>query len=260
MQIEGLRQIGFSDLDIKIYEYILRKGELNKKNLLEEFKINPKDVEESISRLLQFGSIEIIRDTIMPVSPKFFLNKFLKMKELELELKLTELRKIVNELQNTLEQLYIESRYGIRLEELWQPIENLKEMEMETIKLISRAKNEISILTERFSYYPRIREELISAVDRNVEVKVLFLAFDKEIEERIKELKMNKIKVKISKGLWRNIRFTIIDKKEAVFLIWAKKERGERIYYRPGYTKNQGMIEVLLDTFQYLWNIAEEIK
>ena len=260
MIIEGLKQIGFSDLDIKIYEYILKKGESNKNNLLEEFKINSKEIEESISRLLQFGSIEIIGDTIIPVSPKFFLNKFLKTKELEFELKLTELKKIVNELQNNLEQLYIESKYGIRLEELWQPIENLKEMEIETIKLISRAKNEIYILTEKFNYYPRIREELISAIDRNVEVKVLFLTFSKEIEERIKELKINKIKVRVSKGLWRNIRFTIVDKKEAVFLIWAKKERGERIYYRPGYTKNQGMIEVLLDTFQYLWNIAEEIK
>jgi sugar-specific transcriptional regulator TrmB len=260
MEIEKLKQIGFSDLDIKIYEYILKKGEVNKKNLLEELNINSKDLEESISRLLQFGSIEIIGDTIVLVSPKIFLNKFLKIKELEFESKLVELKRIISELQNTLEQIYIESKYGIRLEELWQPIENLKEMEVETIKLISRAKNEISILTERFSYYPRIREELISAVDRNVEVKVLFLTFNKEIEDRIKELKMNKIKVRISKGLWRNIRFTIVDKKEAVFLIWAKKERGERIYYRPGYTKNQGMIEVLLDTFQYLWNIAEEIK
>ncbi|MEM1855416.1 MAG: hypothetical protein QXG70_00405, partial [Candidatus Methanomethylicaceae archaeon] len=74
-------------------------------------------------------------------------------------------------------------------------------------------------------------------------------------EDIIKELKINGFEIKHF-NYWRNIRFTIVDKKEAVFLIWAKKIGGDRIFYRPGYTKNLGIIEILMDTFTHLWEKA----
>ncbi len=144
----------------------------------------------------------------------------------------------------------------MRLEELWQIIDGLSSMEMETIRMISRANSDISILAERFSYYPKVREELLSALDRKVRVRVLLLALDKETEGRVENLKKNKIEVRLARCDWRSMRFTLVDKREVIFLVWAKKTGENKVFYRPGYTKNSGMVSVFSDSFEYLWEKA----
>ncbi|MCX8169525.1 MAG: hypothetical protein N3D72_00365 [Candidatus Methanomethyliaceae archaeon] len=252
MSLQLLRNLGFSDIDIKIYESLLSQDS-RKDELMTKLNIDGKLLEDSIIRLKQIGAIDVKGEMITLIHPNNFLNNYLKMKELELNLKLIELKNIINEVGDILSQIYDERRYGIRREELWQQLNSLIDMELETVKIISRAKNEILIFTERFSYYPRIREELLSAKGRGVKIKVIFL--DPSSEDIIKELKVNGAEIRHFKD-WRNIRFTIIDNKEALFLIWARKIGGDRIFYRPGYTRNPGMIEILSDTFAHLWERA----
>lgn len=251
MSLQVLKSLGFSDLDIKIYEMVLSKDK-EKGELLNELKIDEKSFEESLSKMKELGAIDVIGKTVIAVPPSAFLNRYLKMKEVELNFKLNELRNMINEMKEVLEQIYDEKRYGIRREDLWQPLNNLTDMEVETIKIISHAQNEILILTERFSYYPKIREELLSAKARSVKIKIIFLRPNEEI---VREMKMNGFEIKHF-AHWRNIRFTIVDRREAVFLIWARKIGGDRIFYKPGYTKNPGMVEILLDTFSHLWEGA----
>lgn len=251
MSLQILKNLGFSDLDIRIYEILLSKDK-EKKELMSELSIDEKSLEDSISKMKELGAIDIIGNTVIAIHPSSFLNRYLKIKELELNFKLNEFKNLVNEVREILGQIYDEKRYGIRREELWQPLNSLTDMEIETIKIISHAQNEILILTEKFSYYPRIREELLSAKARGVNIKILFLKPDEEV---VDEMKMNGFEIKHFNN-WRNIRFTIVDKKEAVFLIWAKKIGGDRVFYRPGYTRNSGMIEILMDTFAHLWEGA----
>ncbi|MDH5807047.1 MAG: TrmB family transcriptional regulator sugar-binding domain-containing protein [Candidatus Methanomethylicaceae archaeon] len=251
MSLQILKNLGFSDLDIKIYEILLSKDK-EKNELMNELNIDEETLEKSIVKMKELGAIDIIGNTIIALHPSSFLNKYLKIKEIEINFRLNELRNIINEAREILEQIYDEKKYGIRREELWQSLNSLTDMEIETIKIISHAQNEILILTEKFSYYPKIREELLLAKARGVNIKIIFL---KPNEDIIKELKINGFEIKHF-NYWRNIRFTIVDKKEAVFLIWAKKIGGDRIFYRPGYTKNLGIIEILMDTFTHLWEKA----
>ncbi|MDD1764522.1 MAG: hypothetical protein LUQ46_00715, partial [Candidatus Methanomethyliaceae archaeon] len=62
--------------------------------------------------------------------------------------------------------------------------------------------------------------------------------------------------VRLARCEWRSMRFTLADKSELTFLVWAKKSDDSRVYYRPGYTKNQGMVSVFADSFEYLWEKA----
>jgi sugar-specific transcriptional regulator TrmB len=259
MSFNKLKVLGFSDLEIKMYEYLIKKGSCKKEDLMRDLELNEEGLNEHLFKMSSLGAIETVDDLVSPSPPRSFLQKYLRLKEVELDLQLAELRKVVNELQMALEPIYSESRYGVRLEELWQTIDSLSSMEMETIRMISRANSEISILAERFSYYPKVREELLSALDRKVRVRVLLLALDKENEGRVEDLKRNKIEVRLARCDWRSVRFTLVDKREAIFLIWAKKSGENRVYYRPGYSKNPGMVSVFSDSFEYLWDKALQL-
>ncbi|MGQ9759547.1 MAG: TrmB family transcriptional regulator [Candidatus Methanomethylicaceae archaeon] len=256
MSLDNLKVIGFSDTEIRLYEYLMKKGSCKRGDLLAELKVDEKSLENSISKMVSLGSIEVVDDLVVPTPPKAFLQRYLRLKEVETDLQLAELRKVVNELQKVLELIYSESRYGVRLEELWQTIDSLSSMEIETTRMISRSNSEISILAERFSYYPKVREELLSALNRRVKVRVLLLALDKETESRVEDLKKNKIEVRLARCEWRSMRFTLVDKKEAIFLVWARKSGENKVFYRPGYTKNPGMVSVFSDSFEYLWERA----
>jgi sugar-specific transcriptional regulator TrmB len=256
MPSSTLKVIGFTDSDTTVYELLIKEGECNKEKILKKTGLTRTQLEHTLPRLTSYGAIEVTKGIIAPIPPKTFLQKYLKMKEIDLELQMAEMRRNVNELQSLLEPVYSESRYGVRLEELWQAIEGLPSMEMETIRMISRCKSEVCTLAERMSYYPKVREELLSALDRKVKVRVLLLALDKETEERVEDMKRCRIEVRLARCEWRSMRFTLADKSELLFLIWAKKSDDSRVYYRPGYTKNPGMVSVFADSFEYLWEKA----
>lgn len=256
MPLSTLKAIGFADSDTTVYEFLIKEGECNKEKILKRTGLTKTQLEQALPRLTSYGAIEVKKGIVTPIPPRTFLQKYLKMKEIDLELQMAELRRNVNELQSMLEPIYSESRYGVRLEELWQAIEGLPSMEMETIRMISRCKSEVCIMAERFSYYPKVREELLSALDRKVKVRVLLLALDKETEERVDDMKRCRIEVRLARCEWRSMRFTLADKSELIFLVWAKKSDDSRVYYRPGYTKNPGMVSVFADSFEYLWEKA----
>jgi len=259
MPFTSLRSIGFTDADIEVYELIVKKGESDREDLLKKSGLRKDQFEEVLSKLLSYGAVEVNGATIVPASPKAFLQKYLRQHEVEHELQLVELRNKINGLQSMLEPVFVERRLGIRLEELWEIIDGLPAMEMETVKMISRSRSEICVLAEQFSWYPKVREELISALDRKVKVKVLLLVNNEGMEERLEEMKRFGIEARQATCEWRSVRFTISDTSELVFLVWAKKSSESKIYYRPGYTKNLGLVSVFRDSFELLWKKAKEL-
>ncbi|MDD1775734.1 MAG: hypothetical protein LUP94_00090, partial [Candidatus Methanomethylicus sp.] len=162
-------------------------------------------------------------------------------------------------IQNMLEPIYAENRLGIRLDELWQVLDGLNTMEMETVRMISRSRSEICILAEQFNWYPKVREELISALDRKVKVRVILLVNNEDMKERIEEIKRLGIQIKQSPCEWRLTRFTIADNNELLFLVWARKTGDSKVYFRPGYSKNAGLVSVFQDSFELLWEKAKMI-
>jgi len=259
MSFKRLETLGFTVGDSQLYELLIRNGELKKEELAEKADLSRGELEESLGRMVSMGAIAVKDDHVTAVPPKSFLQKYLKTREVDLELQLADLRNNVTEVQAELEPLYSESRFGLRLEELWETVEGLTAMEILTIRMISRAKSEICILAEKFSWYDKIREELLSALDKKVRVKVILLDENKETEERVADMKRYGVEVRIATCDWRSMRFTLVDNSELTFLIWAKKSADNKVYYRPGYTKNPGMISVFADSFNYLWEKAKAL-
>jgi sugar-specific transcriptional regulator TrmB len=259
MSFNRLKAIGFKGPDASVYELLIREGESERNELAKKTGLTKADLEESLTRLITYGAVEIRNNTVIPTQPKSFLQKYLRTKEVDLEIQLSDLRTTVNEIQSTLDPIYSESRYGLRLEELWQVIDGMPSMEMETVRMISRARTEIRILAEKFRWYNKVREELLSALDRRVKVKVLLLADDADTKERVEDMKKYGVEVRLAKCDWRSLRFTLADSNELTFLIWARKNDDSRVYYRPGFTKNQGLINVFCDSFEYLWEKAKPI-
>ena len=259
MSFSSLRGIGFTESDTAVYELLIRGGEFKKEDLSKKTGLSKAKLDESLMKMATLGAVEVRDGIVTATSPKNFLQKYLRTKEVEIELQLAELRNTVGEIQSTLEPIYSESRYGLRLEELWEIIDGLPAMEMETIRMISRAKSEVCILAEMFRWYNKVREELISALDRKVRIKVLLLQNADETKERVEDMKKYGIDVRLANCEWRSLRFTLVDNNELAFLVWAKKSEGSRVYYRPGFTKNLGLISVFSDSFEYLWEKANPL-
>lgn len=259
MSFNRLRAIGFTDDDASIYELLIRDGDLKKDELARRASVDSKRLDNSLARMTSYGAIDIKHDVVTALPPKNFLQRYMRTKEVDLELQLADLRNTISEIQGTLEPIYSESRYGLRLEELWEIMDGLPSMEMETIRMISRAKNVVCILAERFSWYNKVREEILSALERKVKVKVMLLGTDEKTDERIEDMKRCDISVRMASCDWRNLRFTLVDGNELTFLIWAKKSEDSRVYYRPGFTKNPGLISAFSDSFEYLWEKAKPV-
>lgn len=256
MGFGNLRMIGFGDAEIRLYEFLVENGEESAEKLQEKLGLSGDSFRAALSELERHGAVEVRDGKVVPNPPKIFLQRFLKKQEVECDLKISELRAAVSRLQSDLDPLYAEKRLGMRTEELLQTIEGLSAMEIETVKIISRARSEICILAEQFSWYDKVREELLSALERKAVAKVILLVSDGEVRDRINDMKQHGIEVRFAGREWRSTRFTIIDSKELVFLIWARKSDSSRIYYRPGYTKNPGLVSVFHDSFDLLWERA----
>lgn len=259
MTLSRLKSIGFGDNEIKTYEFLLANGDCTREQVEKGAKLKRAEAENSIQSLASMGAVELEGKRVAAVSPKIFLQKLLRTREVETEIKMSELRRNVNEALATLEPVYSESRFGLRLEELWQILNGLPAMETETVKMVSRAQSEVCIMAERFSWYNKVKEELLSALDRKVAVRVILLTSDREAAARVEDMKRSGISVRLAKCDWRSTRFTVVDGSELVFLIWAKKSGDSKVYYRPGFTKNSGLVSVFMDSFQYLWEKAKPL-
>lgn len=259
MPFTVLRSIGFTEAEMRVYEALIKKGELKKGTLSKEVALGEKELNALITRLIDFGAIDKNGDRLSPVPPKAFLQKYLKKVEIEKELQMAEMKRKVDEMISILEPIYAEKRLGMKVEELIQPIDALTSMELETVKIISRAKSEVCIFAEQFSWFPKVREELISALDRKVRVKVLLLLSDGSVKERIDEMKRYGIEVRLATCDWRSARYTIADANDLVFLIWARKSGNSKIYYKPAYSRNHGLISVFRDSFEQLWEKAKAL-
>ena len=175
-----------------------------------------------------------------------------------MESELANTRRQLSSIREVLENKYWESRYGIRDELLLEPLDDLKSMEVKTVRLISEAQREIRIFTASFEWYTKIREVLLDAVRRGVKVKILMRVVDEHSQKRARDLLENGIEVKSTVEDWYPVRGTIVDGNKLLFLIWATEKKLS--YYKPHYTENVGLIKIFLDAFERRWERASNIE
>jgi sugar-specific transcriptional regulator TrmB len=259
---ELLKTLGLSEGESKVYLRLLAQpeGEMLDK-VLTAFGLPATEAEESLKSLADRGLIKISSNRVEVVQPRTILQKILEQRRKALENQAAQEASVALELEKRLEPVYWENRLGIRPEDIIEPLRDLPEMELHTARIIAGASHEANIFAETFGWYGRVRESIFQAHDRGVTVKVLMMVNDESTRQRAKELRDLGIQVRHCAEEWYPVRGTLVDDQELVFLIWATKKHDvpRPIYYRPHYTKNQGLIRIFRDAFRKRWEEGQTI-
>ncbi len=259
---EKLKELGMSEAEAEIYAFLVTSGgEMHVEELSEKVKLTSGAVDEALASLLRRGAVLLDRNIVRALPPSNVVAKLSEEKRKELEEEMEKIAEASSFLKKELELVYWESQLGLKVEEILEPVANLREMELYTVKLISRAQRSLEVFTERFSWYPRVREELAAAIDRGVKARVLLLSDSPDVYDTVRELKEMAVEVRHYKGEWHPIRWTLADGEELVFVIWAtRKDIPKPRYFRPHYTRNPGLVKVFSEAFDKMWRESGEIQ
>ncbi len=257
-----LKFLGLTEHAYKIYLNLINRpeGELID-TIISTYNIPSQDLNEVIRSLVEKGLVNIKRNRMEANEPKHFLTKIIDEKRQETERTFQEIYEKASILERVLEPIYLEKRLGIKPEDLLEPIEDLKEMETRSSRIILEADEEIFIFAEKFDWYEDIQGNLRKALSRGVRAKILMMVIDEYTKKRAIELKELGAEVKHCTEKWYPVRGTMIDEDELIFVIWAtKKDVPRPIHYKPHYTKNIGLIRIFSDAFRKRWEEAFQIK
>jgi sugar-specific transcriptional regulator TrmB len=261
-EMELLRRLGLSNGESTLYLRLLAQpeGEMVDK-VLTAFGMPAQEAEESLKSLADRGLVKISSNRVEVVQPRTILQKILEERRKTLENQVAQEASVALELEKRLEPVYWENRLGIKPEDIIEPLRDLQEMEVRTARILSNATREAGIFAETFGWYGRVRESIFQAHDRGVSVKVLMLVNDESTRQRARELRDLGIQVRHCAEEWYPVRGTLVDDQELVFLVWATKKHDvpRPIYYRPHYTRNQGLIRIFRDAFRKRWEEGQTI-
>ena len=260
-EIELLKTLGLSNGESKIYMRLLSQpeGEMLDK-VVTAFGVPAPTAEDSLKSLADKELVRISSNRVEAVQPRIVLQRMLDQRRRTLESQAALEASAALELEKALEPVYWESRLGIRPEEIIEPLRDLPDMELCTAQILGNAAKEAFIFAVTFGWYGKVRESLFQAHDRGVAIKIMMVK-DESTKERVKELQSLGIQVRHSADEWYPVRGTLVDEQELVFLIWATKKQAvpRPIYYRPHYTKNQGLIRIFKDAFLKRWDEGQPI-
>ena len=264
--LQLMLELGFTQGECEIYFSLLDRPEGEPiDSVLTGAKMSQGLAESALKSLVDKGLVNVSSNRLDAVEPRVFLSRFQERKRQELSKGLELVSSRSAKLLSLLEPQYWEKRLGIKPEDLLEPLSSLEEMELRTVRVIGDASREVCISAETFGWFGKVQEEMYRALERGVKFRVLMLARDKETVERVKEVKKLGVDIRQSREDWYPVRGTLGDNRQLVFLIWAEQEgkgrpSGKARFFRPHYTKNEGMIRVFRDAFDKRWTEASKIE
>jgi sugar-specific transcriptional regulator TrmB len=253
---ELMKRLGFSDDECSIYFKLLSSPQaIPIDKLLLESGMSTAQAEQAIRTLAERGAVKTVSNALEAVDPNPMLSRVLDEKRSQAEQMLMSYEETASALSRQLVPKYSESKLGIKPEDIVEPLISLEEMELQTVKIISNAQQEIKIFAETFGWYEKVREELFKAHDRGVKIRILMQAMDDSAQKRASELESLGIEVRHCAEEWCPVRGTLVDETELVFVIWATKKKGtpRPAFYRPHYTRNPGLTRVFSDAYRIWW-------
>jgi len=257
-----LVSLGLSAGESKVYLKLLAQpeGEMLDK-VVTAFGIPTPIAEDALRSLSDKGLVRVSSNRVEVVQPRLVLQRILDQRKRTLENELSRQTTTALDLEKLLEPVYWENRLGIRPEDIIEPLRDLPDMELRTARILGGASREVFIFAETFGWYEKVRESIFQAHDRGVDMRILMMVKDPSTEQRDKELRGLGIQVRHCAEEWYPVRGTLVDDQELVFVVWAtkKSETPRPIYFRPNYTKNQGLIRIFRDAFQKRWEEAQSI-
>jgi len=264
--LQLMLQLGFTQGECEIYFSLLDRPEGEPiDSVLTGAKMSQGLAESALKSLVDKGLVNVSSNRLDAVEPRVFLSRFQERKRQELSKGLELVSSRSAKLLSLLEPQYWEKRLGIKPEDLLEPLSSLEEMELRTVRVIGDASREVCISAETFGWFEKVQEEMYRALERGVKFRVLMLARDKETVQRVKEVKKLGVDIRQSREDWYPVRGTLGDNRQLVFLIWAEQEGkgrpvGKARFFRPHYTRNEGMIRVFRDAFDKRWTEASKIE
>jgi len=257
-----LVSLGLSASEARLYLKLLSQpeGEMLDK-VVTAFGIPTPIAEDAVESLSDKGLVKISSNRVEATQPRIVIQRIMDQRKQNLEHELMRQSSTALDLEKLLEPVYWENRLGIRPEDIIEPLRDLSDMELRTARILGGASREIFIFAETFGWYEKVREALFQAHDRGVKTKILMLVKDPSTQQRAKELRGLGMEVRHCAEEWYPVRGTLVDDQELVFVVWAtkKSEVPRPIYFRPNYTKNQGLIRIFRDAFQKRWEEAQSI-
>ncbi|MEM4576760.1 MAG: helix-turn-helix domain-containing protein [Candidatus Nezhaarchaeales archaeon] len=257
--VENLKKSGLTQLESEIYVFLNENPQKGEAELCSALRASLSDVRQALASLITKGLVkQLNHDRYDVIPPSKTVEILLGIKTRYLESELAELRESLHVVREALEGKYWEKRYGIRDELLIEPLDDLRSMEIKTAEIISQAQRNISIFTASFEWYRKVRELLLSAIQRGVRIRVLMKAGSNQSVETAKDLVENGAEVRYAVEEWYPVRGTLVDESKLVFLIWVTEKKTS--YYRPHYTENLGLIKVFIDAFNRRWERARALS
>ena len=263
--MESLRRAGFTIYESEAYLALLSKRELTAGEIAKTTSIPITRVYGTLEELVQKGFARTVQSRprrFHAISPEEAKREYLTHLRRNFETDLLSIEEVMKHLQREVEPLYVESHLQVKPEELLEPIEDLQSMERRTAEYLQNASEEILISTALFSWLPKIKSRLRGALVRGVKVRILMQVPQTQVGKHLSELNALGAQVRDTREPWHPVRGTLIDNKDLIFVIWAAEE-AERywnpIVYTPHHTKNQGLIRIFRESFDFRWNNAKRV-
>jgi len=267
-----LEDIGLSGYQVKALLALIQCGEAKASDIAQLSGVPRAKVYSVLDQLVDLGLVDKKpgRPIIYKAKKPNEIVERLKLNiEMEYRKKIKEFEEIEEELEKVLSDLYTpvsEPKELIKLVRVGEPSER------ETRLMFSEARKEINIVSKVFEYYPKVRDELISAVERNVSVKILLLGesflddrsrqVQREIVKMLKK-DLDSVEIRFSKTILP-LRGVIIDPSydytsgKAIFVVEDPKTP---LYLRDAaITENPSLVAGMKKYFDLIWNYESTME
>jgi sugar-specific transcriptional regulator TrmB len=263
--LESLRRAGLTAYESEAYLALVTRRELTAEEIAKITSIPITRVYGTLEYLVQKGFARTVQSRprrFHAISPQDARREYLTHLRRNFETDLLSIEDVMRRLQEEVEPLYVESHLQVKPEELLEPIEDLQSMERSTVEYLENVSKEVLISTALFSWLPKIKPKLRAALSREVKVRILMQVPQTQVGRYLNELSSLGAQIRDTREPWHPVRGTLIDNKDLIFVIWAAEEE-ERywnpIVYTPHHTKNQGLIRIFRESFEFRWNNAKRV-
>lgn len=263
---EPLRRAGLTVYESEAYLALLSKRELTAEDVARQTSIPITRVYGTLEQLMQKGFARIIQSRpkrFHAVPPREAKREYLTHLRQDFEQNLLAVEEVMRIMQREVEPIYVQSHLQVKAEDLLEPLDNLQVMETRTRDYVQAATDEILISTALFSWLPKVKLQLRSALRRRVKLKILMQLPDSQVGKQLNELIEVGAQIRDTRDPWHPVRGTLIDNRELAFVIWAAEEAERHwnpIVYTPNHTKNPGLIRIFRDSFLFRWENAKRIN
>lgn len=184
---ELLSQLNLKEYEATALEKLLSLGRTTAPNLSEATGIPKARIYDVLESLAESGFIKVIPGRpkqYQPKSPEEILDRATENFRQDYEARKREIDSIRSEFLDVFEPKYEQASGDITpTEELFWVVDVGEPSERETRTLYNDAQKSIHVFTKSFEYFPSIKPAFESALNKDIEVKVLFVHPEKLVSE-----------------------------------------------------------------------------